>query len=101
MCSRHAYELILESLEPFVRGYRRLNVLLEDPAVLHLLGVRDTVPELHRILERHPPLVAKRDLELLPKPDARGLVDRLNLVEQLEVLRPAVQANANPVNVSG
>ena len=86
MFARDPDELVLERLEPFVRGVHGLEVLLVDPAVRDRLRVRNSVAEIHRVLERAPSLVTECYLERLSEAITGCLVYFLDLVEYPEVL---------------
>ena len=86
MFARDPDELVLERLEPFVRGVHRIEVLLVDPAVRDRFRMRNSVAEFHRVLERAPSFIAERYRERLSETVSGRFVYFLDFVEYLLVL---------------
>jgi hypothetical protein len=80
-------KLVLQCLEPFVRSNHRLQVRLEYPTVLYILGVGDLVANPHRSLERRPAAVSASDCQWLAKPRRGCFINDLDLIEYLQVAK--------------
>ena len=86
MLAGYSDEFVLKGPEPVAGVVYGLELGLGEPAVVHPFGVSDFVSQFHGGSEGLPALVAKHGGEVLAKAGSCGLVDELDLLEDLEVL---------------